>query len=151
MADQPRRFVHDQQVGVLVDDVEKFFQAQGIVTTDGRRGTRILFFTEGNEGNKNENGFDANCANLRQFAKFVSTLWLSLFSSVQIPAFQIPASLGRGERLWSRVFNRHAAKPPRFLTTDGRRGTRILFFTEGNEGNKNEMVLTLIAPICANL
>jgi len=83
MADQPRRFVHDQQVGVLVDDVEKFFQAQGIVTTDGRRGTRILFFTEGNEGNKNENGFDANCANLRQFVKFVSTLSLSLFSSIR--------------------------------------------------------------------
>ena len=42
MTDQPRRFVHDQQVGVLVDDVAKIFQAQGIVTTEGRRGTRIF-------------------------------------------------------------------------------------------------------------
>jgi len=34
MADEAGRLVDDQQVGVLVKDVKKFFQVRGILTTN---------------------------------------------------------------------------------------------------------------------
>ena len=42
MADEARRFVDDQQVGVFVEDGEQVFQARGILTTDGHGWTRIF-------------------------------------------------------------------------------------------------------------